>query len=63
MGLTFEDAIKKAVKAYWRGIEPEKTNKLGDKKAKYTKKYFDKFEAEKFGEETTSAEIKKGNWS
>ncbi len=64
MSLTFEEAIKRSIESYWRGIEPERTSKLGEKKPKYTKKFFDRFEADKFGEDKTqSKEVEKGNWS
>ena len=61
--VTFEDAIRRAVESYWRGVEPEKMAKLGEKKPKYSKKYFDRFESDKFEGKTTSKDIENGKWS
>lgn len=40
--MTFEDAIKKAIKAHFKGLSPEQLRGPSGKKTKYTKKYFDK---------------------
>lgn len=45
--MTFDEAVKKAIKNYFRGKGPEKST--GVSKFKYTKKYFDRFEEAEFG--------------
>lgn len=40
--MTFEEAVRNSMKAYWNGMTPDKLNKASDKRLKYTKKYFDK---------------------
>ena len=41
--MTFEEAVRKSIKAYFKGVTPDTMSKArGDKKLKYTKKYFDK---------------------
>ena len=40
--MTFEEAIRNSMKAYWNGVTPEKLGKSSDKRLKYSKKYFDK---------------------
>lgn len=42
--MTFEEAVKKSIKAYFEGQQPDTLHKAlgGAKKQKYTKKYFDK---------------------
>lgn len=45
----FDEAIRKAIEAYWEGYEPEVTHKEMAGRPKYTKKYFDSFEAKHFG--------------
>lgn len=47
--MTFEEAIRKSVKAYWKGKTPDNVKKSA-KNFKYNKKYFDKFEKEMFGD-------------
>ena len=61
--VTFEEAIKRSIENYWKGVEPEKTSKLSEKKPKYSKKYFDRFESDKFGEQTMSNDIENKKWS
>lgn len=45
--MTFDEAVKKAIKNYFKGKTPEKSS--GVSKFKYTKKYFDRFEEAEFG--------------
>jgi len=40
--MNFREAVIKSMKAYYKGQTPEKLSSLSPKKAKYTKKYFDK---------------------
>lgn len=56
--MTFEEAIRKSVKAYWKGKTPENLKK-SVKQMKYTKKYFDRFEKETFGEAPSDEDDKK----
>lgn len=42
MAVTFEKAVRKAIKAYVEGLSPDALRKASPKKAKYNKKYFDK---------------------
>lgn len=60
--MTFEEAIMRSIENYFRGMEPEKLNKEMPGRVKYSKKYFDKFERDKFGE-SVSDKIEKGDWS
>lgn len=39
--MTFEDAIVKSIKSYFKGVEPSELMKASPKRMKYTKKYFD----------------------
>lgn len=55
--MTFEEAIKQAVKAYFEGKSPDNLNKLSGKDRKYTKDYFDKVAEDQL----TQKEVKKGN--
>jgi hypothetical protein len=48
--MTFEDAIRKSIKAYFKGKEPLEYKKSLSKPRKYDKKYFDGIEQEFFGE-------------
>lgn len=50
MAVTFEDAIRKVMKAYWADKEPETLGKLSGER-KYSKKYFDSFSEEMFGKD------------
>lgn len=60
--MTFEQAIKRSIESYFRGMEPEQLYKEGMQgRPKYTKKFFDRFEKDKFGS-SISEEIDKGNW-
>lgn len=43
--MTFEEALRKMVKAYFNDLGPDALIKSG-KKTKYTKKYFDKVAAD-----------------
>lgn len=40
--MTFRDAIIKSMRAYYKGVSPEKLASTSPEKMKYTKKYFDK---------------------
>lgn len=40
--MTFEEAFRKSVKAYFDGLAPSALHKTAEKKPRYTKKYFDK---------------------
>lgn len=40
--MTFEDAVKQSVKAYFEGQTPDNLLKSVNKKQKYNKAYFDK---------------------
>lgn len=40
--MTFEDAVRKSIQAYFEGGGLDAYNKTTQKKSKYTKKYFDK---------------------
>lgn len=51
-----DEVFRKAVKAYFKGIQPE-TLKGVQKRRKYDKKYFDAIETKEFGSPTT---LKKG---
>lgn len=46
--MTFEEAIRRSIESYFKGVEPETLHKTGKGRAKYTKKYFDRFEKERF---------------
>lgn len=46
------EAVIEMIRAYWEGERPENTEKQLDKKPKYVKKYFDKFEESQFGDKT-----------
>jgi hypothetical protein len=41
MAITFEQALRKSIKAYFEGLPTLELSKSG-KKSQYTKKYFDK---------------------
>ena len=61
--MTFEEALRRSIESYFRGIEPEKVYKDGmTGRPKYTKKFFDKFEQDKFGK-SISEEIKEKGWN
>jgi hypothetical protein len=47
--MNFDEAVRRAIEAYWDGIEPEKSHKSMQGRPKYTKKFFDKFESKQFG--------------
>lgn len=47
--MTPEDAYRNAIRAYFKGREPEKSTKTSSKRQKYNKKYFDRFEEDQFG--------------
>lgn len=51
--MTFEDAIRRSIKSYFKGEEPTNFMKSSTKRVKYTKKYFDKMEEDEFGKVTT----------
>lgn len=51
-------AIRRAIKAYFDGMSPERSFEATSKRPKYTKKYFDKIEEEHFGDVTTYKNIK-----
>jgi len=40
--MTFEEAIRKAIKAYFDGLGPDQFTQAHGKKQKYNKKYFDR---------------------
>jgi len=58
--MEFEEAIRRSVEAYFKGMEPERLHKQGKGRVKYNKKYFDRFESEKFSGPTITEELEKG---
>jgi len=52
--MTFEDAIRRSIESYFKGVEPESLYKANKGRVKYNKKYFDRFEKEKFDGPTVS---------
>lgn len=50
--MKLEDAYRAAIKAYFKGKQPENSMQASAKRIKYTKKYFDAFEEEEFGSKT-----------
>ena len=46
--MDLQEAFRKSIKKYFQGKQPKATKALG-KRIKYDKKYFDKFEKDKFG--------------
>lgn len=57
--MTFEEAVERSAKAYFKGIEFMNLGKELSKRAKYTKKYFDRLEEEQFGNSTTWESLRK----
>lgn len=57
--MDLHDAIEQSAKAYFRGTEFANLNKTLDKRAKFTKRYFDRLEEEQFGNSTTWESLKK----
>ena len=57
--MTFEEAIRKSIKSYFRDGGFQELNKLNKGRMKYDKKYFDKFEEEQFGTSTDWEMIRK----
>lgn len=51
--MTFEQAIRRSIKMYFKGMAPEELYRVQEKRPKYTKKYFDNIEEENFGNATT----------
>lgn len=51
--MTFEQAIRRSIKMYFKGMAPEELHKVQSKRPKYTKSYFDGIEEENFGSTTT----------
>ena len=49
---TLGKAIRASMRAYWEDQNPEELHKVQKGRAKYTKKYFDKFEKGEFGSAT-----------
>jgi hypothetical protein len=48
--MTFEDAIKKAIKEFFKNSPTAKKSELSNlKKFRYTRKYFERYEEEEFG--------------
>lgn len=39
--MTFEEAIVKSIRSYFKGVEPSELTKATPKRSKYNKKYFD----------------------
>lgn len=50
--MTFEEAVRRSIKSYFKGDEASNFLKTNSKRPKFTKKYFDNFEEEKFGTKT-----------
>lgn len=50
------DAIKKSIRAYFMGIEPEKMQAVLDKEPQFTKEKLSKVEKEVFGDTTEWSE-------
>lgn len=40
--MDFREAVIRSMRAYYKGMSPEKLSSVSSKKMKYTKKYFDK---------------------
>lgn len=60
--MEFAEAVRRSMQAYWDGVEPEnlyKQMKSSSNKPKYTKKFFDNFENQKFNS-MASKEVEKG---
>jgi hypothetical protein len=57
--MTFEEAIRRSIEYYFKGVEPETLHKSGKGRVKYTKKYFDRFEKDKFSGPTISELMEK----
>lgn len=47
--MDFIEGVQRAMRAYWRGDQPENLRKEMPGRMKYTKEYFDKFEEKNFG--------------
>lgn len=47
--MTFEEAVRRSIKSYFKGEEASNFFKTNSKRPKYTKKYFDKIEEDRFG--------------
>lgn len=60
--MTFEEAIRRSIESYFKGNEPERLNKENKGRVKYNKKFFDRFEKEKFSGPTISENIDNGKW-
>lgn len=60
--MEFAEAVVRSIQAYWEGVEPEtlyKQMKSSSNKPKYTKKFFDNFESQKFNNEVAK-KVEKG---
>lgn len=49
--MQIRDAIRRSIKSYWKGREPEELRKVSKGKTKYNKKYFDKIDSEFHGKD------------
>lgn len=49
---TFEEAVREAMRQYFRGKKPEKLYKESKGRAKFTKEFFDRQEEEHTGSKT-----------
>jgi hypothetical protein len=56
MAMTFEKALRNAMKAYWKGDEFETAESFKDKK--YNKKYFDSIKSEYIGGKDKEEKVK-----
>lgn len=52
--MTFEEAIRRSIESYFKGVEPDSLYKSGKGRVKYNKKYFDRFEKDRFSGPTIS---------
>lgn len=57
--MTWEKALQKALKAYWNNTDEFDALNTSKGNRKYSKKYFDAFEKEQFGEKTKEEKKKK----
>jgi len=58
--MTREEMVRRAVKAYFKGLSPDELKVTSGKRMKYTKKYFDAFgEEEGLGKVDDEPELKR----
>jgi hypothetical protein len=57
--MTFEEAIRKAIKAYREGKDPEELMKVKGGESKFTRDYFNDLEEEIVGKDSKKSKKKK----